>query len=311
MIKNMNKKLVIIHFNRRKNGGNLALKDFADNFCEHTGYRCCELFFFENPLLIIRPLFSKDLIFFSNPLLLIFLCLKKRSVYFVQSIEEKLFGKEDFNPILVFFYSRIIMFCLNISRNIKVFNSNYTFAYYSKLRHSLGCYSVVDNLYYKDFEINKTNKTFKNNNQCIWIGTKHKRKKFDDLLKIAINNPEYKFICVFSGELPVAELPENVLIKQNMMHYEVKMLVSQSRFSIVTSTFESLCLPIYEGLLFKNTILAAEADYIEKNGLKDHINTFVNVRDINLSHLSILDNYKFKNPLPMNTCLFEKINSEI
>ena len=311
MTLNTDKKLVIVHLNRRNNGGNLALKDFADNFCEHMGYRRSELFFFENPLAIIKPFFSKDLIFFSNPLLLIFFCLKKRSVYFVQSIEEKLFGKEDFNPVVVFFYTKIIMFCLNISRNIKVFNSSYTHAHYSKLRRTLGCYSVVDNLYHKSFEINKKNKTFKNENQCIWIGTKHKRKKFDDLLKIAVNNAEYKFICVFSGESPIVDLPDNVIIKQNMKHSELKMLVSQSRFSIVTSIFESLCLPVYEGLLFKNTILAANASYVEKNGLKNYINTFVNASDVDLRYLSILDYYKFKNPSPMNICLFKKIKREI
>ena len=96
-----------------------------------------------------------------------------------------------------------------------------------------------------------------------------------------------------------------------MKHSELKMLVSQSRFSIVTSIFESLCLPVYEGLLFKNTILAANASYVEKNGLKNYINTFVNASDVDLRYLSILDYYKFKNPSPMNICLFKKIKREI
>jgi hypothetical protein len=311
MTLNTDKKLVIVHFNRRNNGGNLALKDFADNFCEYMGYRRSEVFFSENPVATIKAIFLKDLIVFSNPILLIFFCFKKRSVYFMQSIEEKLFDKEDFNPFVVFFYAKIIMFCLNISRNIKVFNSSYTCAHYSKLGRTLGWYSVVDNLYHKSFEINKKNKTLKNDNQCIWIGTKHKRKKFDDLLKIAVNNSQYSFICVFSGEPPIVDLPDNVIIKKNMKHSEVKMLVSQSRFSIVTSIFESLCLPVYEGLLFENTILAAQASYIEKNGLKNHINTFVDASDVDLRYVKRSDYYEFKNPLPMNSSIFKKVLCEI
>ena len=311
MTLNTDEKLIIVHFNRRNNGGNLALNDLADNFCEYMGYRRSEVFFSESPVATIKAIFIKDLIVFSNPLLLILFCLKKRSVYFVQSIEEKLFDKEDFNPFAVFFYAKIIKFCLNISRNIKVFNSSYTFGHYNNLSRAIGWYSVVDNLYYKSYETSKKIGTIKNENQCIWIGTKHKRKKFDDLLKIAVNNPQYSFICVFSGDAPIFDLPDNVAIKNNMSHSDVKLLVSESRFSIVTSTFESLCLPVYEGLLFQNTVLAAEASYIEKNGLKKHIKTFVDASDVDLRYVKRSEHYEFKNPLPMNSIIFQKVSCEI
>jgi len=312
MMLDTDEKLTIVHFNRRSNGGNLVLEDFSSKLALQIGYGTEEIFLSEGFLNILTAIFSKKIIIFSNPILLIFFCLKKNSIYFMQSIEEKLFSKYDFNALLVFCYQISIKVLLRISKNIKIFNSEYTQHYYKGLKRCVGCYCVVDNLYYKESVENKKNSITKNEKQCIWIGTKHKRKGFSDLIKIARDNPKYKFISVFSGEYPeVLDLPENIDLRKNISHTEVKNLVSSSRYSIITSTFESLCLPIYEGLLFGNIILATPADFIKKNGLLNHITVLDSKSNVDLSLVLPNTEYEFKNPEFLNEALIRKILYEI
>ena len=80
----------------------------------------------------------------------------------------------------------------------------------------------------------------------------HKRKGFEELITIANQNLDYAFKCIVSGKsIYNQELPENVSLLSNISHNDVLNIISESRLSVVTSDFESLSLPIYEGYYLK------------------------------------------------------------
>jgi hypothetical protein len=91
-------------------------------------------------------------------------------------------------------------------------------------------------------------------------------------------------------------LPLNVEIVQNIEHSAVLKIVSECEISISTSQFESLNLPVYEGLLNGNIILAKSSDYIYSNGLADYVNTYENANYIDLAALEHKKPFKVNNP---------------
>ena len=62
------------------------------------------------------------------------------------------------------------------------------------------------------------------------------------------------------------ELPENVSLLSNISHNDVlNIYLRKYKTSVVTSDFESLSLPIYEGLLFKKDCFGKSSEYIYSN----------------------------------------------
>ena len=160
MTQDIDEKLILIHLTERNNGGNLALKNFANAYAKHNGCIIEELPLMKNKLIIFRYIFSqRHVLLFSNPILLILLWYKRRTIYFVQSIETKLFSRDDFNSLVVFFYKALISVALKLSRNVKIYNSPFTEQNYSHLSAILDV-TTCRTLF--------TSKSIRLKQQCLW-----------------------------------------------------------------------------------------------------------------------------------------------
>lgn len=293
----MTQKLIIVHWNQRKNGGNLLLKKFADEFSEQLGLSRKEIILEKDMYAILYVLSTRNLLIWSNPLITILLFWKKNSIIFIQSNDEELFSSLDFGNIKTFIYKYLIRFALKYHKSNIVFNSDYTKRTYNNLKSILGVYPSIDSLYWKSKNGSISKDVKKRDRSCVWIGTRHTRKGFSDLLTIAHHHKKYNFICIFSGQVPkIKNLPLNVEIFQNIEHSAVLRIISECEISISTSQFESLNLPIYEGLLGGNIILAKSSDYIYSNGLSDYVNTYENANYVDLAALEHKKQFKLSNP---------------
>ena len=244
---------------------------------------------------------TSKILIFSNPLLLFLFFMNRKSIHFIQSIDENLFSSLDYNPYAVAVYKYLIKFLMKYGRNYQIYNTKYVANYYKKPDRALGIFSTVDNLYYDISLQISENKSQDKKKQCVWIGTMHKRKGFEELITIANQNLDYVFKCIVSGKsIYNQELPENVSLLSNISHNDVLNIISESRLSVVTSDFESLSLPIYEGLLFKNIVLAKSSEYIYSNVVAEFIHVYSNPTDINLNFLHEKKEFIFKNPQEKN-----------
>lgn len=308
-MQDIDEKLILIHLTERNNGGNLALKNLANAFSKHIGHSIEELPLMKNKLKIFKYIFSqRHILLFSNPILLIFFWYKRRAVYFVQSIETKLFSPEDFNSWVVFFYKALIAVALKLSRNAKIYNSPFTEENYLHLNRSFGCYDLPNALYFKKYQA-KTLPLEKNKLQCIWIGTYHKRKGFAELIELACNNKDYSFICIFSGQLPeLRSVPENVRMYSNLAPGIVHKHISESEFSIITSSFESLCLPLLEGLLYDNQVVVKKSRYVFSNFFHEYVHVSDDVGRVCLDTLTPKRRYTFEDPDVRMQAFFERLS---
>jgi hypothetical protein len=267
----------------------------------------------KNKLMVFKYIFSqRHVLLFSNPILLILLWYKRRAVYFVQSIEAKLFSREDFNGFLVFFYNALISIALKISRNIKIYNSPFTEQNYLHLKRNFGCYDLPNALYFKKYQAKTTVSLEKNKFQCIWIGTYHKRKGFAELVELARNNKNYSFICIFSGQLPESRsFPKNIRIHSNLEPEIVHKYISESEFSIITSSFESLCLPLLEGLLYDNQVVVKKSKYVFANCFHEYVHVADDVGRVCLANLTLKPSFTFEDPDDTMQVFFERLSYEL
>lgn len=293
----MAQKLIIVHWNDRKNGGNHLLREFADEFSKQLALSKHEIILAKNMYAILYILFTRNLLIWSNPLITILLFWKKNSIIFIQSNDEELFSSLDFGNIKTFIYRYLIRYALKYHRSKIVFNSDYTKKKYYNLKSILGVYPSIDSLYWKLKNRSNLKDVKKKDRSCVWIGTHHTRKGFSDLLTIAHHHEHYNFTCIFSSQVPkIRNLPLNVEIVQNIEHSAVLKIISECEISISTSRFESLNLPIYEGLLTGNIILAKSSDYIYSNGLSDYVNTYEHASYVDLASLEHKKKFKVNNP---------------
>jgi len=313
MTQDIDEKLILIHLTERNNGGNLALKNFAKAFAKHNGCLIEELSLIENKLRIFSCFFSqRHVLLFSNPILLILFWYKSRAIYFVQSIETKLFSHEDFNSFLVFFYKALISIALKISRTIKIYNSPFTEQNYSHLERNFGCYDLPNALYFKKYQAKAALSLEKNKFQCIWIGTYHKRKGFAELVELAANNKDYSFICIFSGQLPELNIvPENIKFYSNLEPEIVHKRIAESEFSIITSSFESLCLPLLEGLLYDNQVVVKKSKYVFANSFHEYVHVSDDVGRVCLASLTPKQPFTFDDPDDTTQVFFERLSHEL
>jgi len=313
MTQDIDEKLILIHLTERNNGGNLALKNFANAYAKHNGCIIEELPLMKNKLIIFRYIFSqRHVLLFSNPILLILLWYKRRTIYFVQSIETKLFSRDDFNSLVVFFYKALISVALKLSRNVKIYNSPFTEENYLHLSRNFGCYDLPNALYFEKYQAKATVPLEKKKFQCIWIGTYHKRKGFAELVELACNNKDYSFICIFSGQLPESSsIPENITIYSNLAPGIVHKYISESEFSIITSSFESLCLPLLEGLLYDNQVVVKKSRYVFTNCFHEYVHVADDVGRVYLDNLTPKQSFTFEDPDDRMRAFFEGLSDEL
>lgn len=306
------KRLYVVHFNLRKNGGNLVLSRFSSDLAALLNYNIVEVSLRANFVTVLTLIFSRELVIFSNPILLLFFFLKKRAVHFVQSVDENLFSAEDFGYVKATIFRRLFLISLYFSRTSRVFNSKLTEMHYKRFKRGLGVYKAEHNLYFKDAQKLENKILSKNPNQCVWIGTLHHRKGFDDVLVIAQNSPNFLFKCIVSGGIAEFDyLPQNVEIFYNLDHIEVMKIIEISKISIITSSFESLSLPIYEGLLYQNKVLAKVSKYLSINGIENYVTTYSSPSEVQLENLKNREKFAFKDPTSDNLILTRAIFNEI
>ena len=305
-------RIYVIHFNSRKNGGNLVLHRFASDLSLGLNYALVELSFSTNPYSVLYLILSKELIVFSNPILLLFFFFKKRAIHFIQSIDEDLFAAKDFGFLKARIFRNLFLYALKKSRTSKLFNSRFTETHYKRFNRSLGVYKTEHNLYFAAAQEFKNKRFLKSANQCVWIGTLHYRKGFMDLLAIAQTHPDFLFKCIMSGRVKEFDnIPQNVEIFNNLEHTETMKIIESSAISIITSSFESLHLPIYEGLLFKNKVIAKESAYLSINGVDSYITTYASSSEVQLDKLTNKEKFKFEDPKLANLILIDVVSNEI
>lgn len=303
----------LLHFNIRRNGGNLVLSRFANDLANGLDLPLTELSLRLNLFKIMSVLFSRDIVVFSNPILLLLFFMKKSSVHFIQSIDEELFSPEDFGLVKAGTFKVLVLFCMRFSRSIRVFNSKFTQQHYRSLKRTAGLYETEHNLYYAAFKsMQLEGSVEKQPNQCVWIGTKHSRKGFSDVVAMAQSAPEFSFKCIFSGQYPnTTDLPANMHIYCNLAHDAVVQVIKDSAISVVTSSFESLSLPVYEGLLFGNKVIAKSSRYLEANTVEPYVSTYSDPRKVTLGSLEVKQKFEFHDPAQSNATLIRAISCAI
>ena len=307
MISDTKKKFLVLHLNRRNNGGNAALSNFSSNLAKYYKTAVSEAYFFEKLSDIWKVCHKQNVVIYSNPIIGVFLFWKKNSIQFIQSIDEDLFSEDDFPYFAVKVYRLLVANSQKFNNSIKVFNSKFTLYHYRKLRRVVGVYDVVNNL------LPRMNyRSAKLNSSAVWIGTNHRRKGFKELVKFARLNPKIKFNAIFSGPSNVAKLNEesNIKIFTDLQREEVYDILKVSNFLIVTSSFESLCLPIYEGIMFNNFVIAKKSKYIFTNGMEAHVNIFEKPFFINPKTLK-KSTFKFEDPIDENLKVFAAVTDEL
>lgn len=307
MISDTKKEFLVLHLNKRNNGGNAALSNFSSNFAKYSKTAISEAYIFEK-LSDIWKVFNKQyVIIYSNPIIGVFLFWKRSSIQFIQSIDEDLFSEDDFPYFAVKVYRFLVATSQKFNNSIKVFNSKFTLYHYRRLKKVVGVYDVVNNLLPRmNFHSAKLNPS------AVWIGTNHRRKGFNELVKFAQLNPKIEFNAIFSGQSNSIKQNQksNIKIFANLQREEVYDILKDSNFLIVTSSFESLCLPIYEGIMFENFVIAKESKYIFANGMEDHVNIFKKPFKISPKNLK-KSTFKFKDPTNVNLKLFSALKNEL
>lgn len=288
------------------------MRRFSSDLATALNYTLVEVSLRANFATVLTLIFSRELVIFSNPILLLFFFLKKRVIHFVQSIDEDLFSAEDFGNVKANIFRGLFLFSLYFSRTGRVFNSRLTEMHYKRFKRGLGVYTTEHSLYFKEAQNLKNKNLVKTPNQCVWIGTLHHRKGFKDLLTIARNSPNFLFKCIISGGVAeFNDLPRNVEIFKNLEHKEAMKIIESSSISIITSSFESLSLPIYEGLLFQNKVVAKESKYLSINGVDNCVTTYSSPSEVQLKSLMNKEKFVFKDPKEANFILMRSIFNEI
>ena len=305
----MAKRITVVHFNDRRNGGNLALNSLFQNVASELKLEKFSITLKSDITSLMYIIFTKDILIWSNPLITILLFWKRKSIIFVQSQDEHLFNKADFGTLQTFGYRFLLKIAQRRSNSKLIFNSAFSMSKYRYPLLSIGIYPTVDALYHRKQKRRVPEKLQKKSRQCVWIGTHHSRKGFADLVDIATSNPSYHFVCIFSSQLPnQRKLPHNIQLMNDIPHLDVLEIISDSLITISTSKFESLNLPIYEGLIHQNIVLAKSSEYIFINGLDEYINLYENSKSVDLQKLLIKKHFETSDPTSRITKLLQKID---
>ena len=87
--------------------------------------------------------------------------------------------------------------------------------------------------------------------------------------------------------------------------------IAESEFSIITSSFESLCLPLLEGLLYDNQVVVKKSRYVFANCFHEYVHVADDVGRVYLDNLTPKQSFTFEDPDDRMRAFFEGLSDEL
>ena len=78
-----------------------------------------------------------------------------------------------------------------------------------------------------------------------------------------------------------------------------------------SSSFESLCLPLLEGLLYDNQVVVKKSRYVFTNGFHEYVHVTDDVGRVRLDNLTPKQSFTFEDPDDRMQAFFDRLPDEL
>ncbi|PSB80708.1 glycosyltransferase [Photobacterium damselae] len=172
-----------------------------------------------------------------------------------------------------------------------------------KVRNHIISWPGVASISVNDYDIDKYF-DYRINNIIVPISNIYqKHKNFDLLLDIASNMNDVNFIIPAENNVFSAK---NLTFVGSKKRDELLNLINHSDGVLITSKFETVCLPIFESLFLKKNVYVFDSDYV--SGLLElfgNIEGLFLYKDINDFKSKLKENVRFRSTKTLNRNIFE------